>query len=197
MEYCLATYKSEGNGTWTIPDNPQTVYDELQQWAARERQRASNAFQDNALAERRRLIIAFCTWDIMRVNLRYLVSKGLAMIRSFLEDRRADHVLSKVKIVLATISAAPEHDFKDTNFANATVHYCLRNNAALAAINRMLIDTVQTFDDVSVADRFAISVHRTVQAYDDIHYVRQFEPVPLLSATGVAMTRHLIEKVCE
>jgi hypothetical protein len=81
--------------------------------------------------------------------------------------------------------------------ALATVHYCLRNNAALAAINRMLMDTVQTFDDVSIADWFAISVHRTVQAYDDIHYVRQFEPVPLLSATGIAMTRHLVEKVCE
>jgi hypothetical protein len=189
----LPRFKVFTNHTWTIKDNPQNVQTELHKWSVRERERASVNGSRSA-SVRRRLIISFGTWDTHNINIKYFVSKALPMIRQFFELRQSDAVLSQVKVIITTTPAVREYPYMDSQYP--TAHSCLRNNALLAAANRLLVDTVQMFDDVSVVDWFGITAPYTEQARDLYHYVWEQDPLKL-SPTGVAMTRLLIQAVCK
>ncbi len=64
-----------------------------------------------------------------------------------------------------------------------------------AAANRLLADIVYAFDDVALADWFAVTVSRSLEARDDIHYMNVTRQLDL-NDVGLAMMRMLVEHVC-
>jgi hypothetical protein len=101
--------------------------------------------------------------------------------------------MSRVKVIVTTTPAVWEQTYAFLNLGG--LHSNLRNNAMLAAANRLLADTVLAFNDVALADWFAVTVSRSLQALDNTHYVnvkRKHE----LNDVGLAMMKLLVEDLC-
>jgi hypothetical protein len=173
--------------TWTLRQIVQDVQTQLMLWKTREKSRV------NLSQVRRTLVISFGTWDMMRVNIKYFVSKTIPILRTFLESRRQDVHLSRVKVVLTTIPAAVESPYIDQRHAPA--RYDLRNNAMLAAANHLLVETALMFDDVTIVDWFSVTVARSSAATDHIHYLKP--GTKSLNDVGIAMMRLLVDQMCK
>lgn len=128
------------------------------------------------------------------INIKYFVSRSLPAFREFLESLRKDKVLSQVKVIVTTIPAIWEHTYAVSRLGG--LHTNLRNNAMLAAANRLLADTVHAFDNVALVDWFEVTVSRSLKATDKNHYVTA-KGQPTLNDVGLAMTRLLVESVCD
>jgi hypothetical protein len=175
------------NNTWTLQQIVQDVQTQLMLWITREKSGVKR------LQVRQTLAISFGTWDLMRVNIKYFVTKTIPILRTFLESRRLDVDLSRVKVVLTTIPAAFELPYIDPRYA--PVRYDLRNNAMLAAANRLLVETALMFDDVIIADWFSVTVARSSAATDRVHYLK--EDTTSLNDVGIAMMRLLVDQMCK
>jgi hypothetical protein len=101
--------------------------------------------------------------------------------------------MSRVRVIVTTAPAVWEQTYAFSNLGG--LHSNLRNNAMQAAANRLLADTVLAFNDVTLADWFAVTVSRSLEALDNTHYVK-VRREPELNDVGLAMMKLLVEDIC-
>ena len=166
----------------------------VEEWQRREK-RTISALPPGT---RRYLILSFGTWDLARRNIKYFINSSLPTLRIFLDSIQRDNILRKVRVFVTTVPAVLEAAYEDPD--NPGEHSCLRNNAALAAVNTLLAETISSYQNVHLVDWFEVSVSRSREANDGIHFVAydksRTKILPILNDVGKAMTMLLVDQLC-
>lgn len=151
------------------------------------------SFARRPTKRRRVMVLAIGTWDLSYRHVKYFLSSALPALRAFLDMRRGDRALSAVKVIIANVLAVNEASNLDLQRPGERTKW--RSQALVAAANALLGDVVRQYSDVTLVDWFSVTVARSLQATDGLHYL--LPGTQQHNDVGLAMTRLLVEHMCD